>query len=270
MGVTKPQLGAVTEYPASYAPELLVSIPRQQSREKLPIAWRYSGIDIWTAYELSWLDSGGKPRVAIAEFRVRSDSEAIVESKSFKLYLNSFNQEKISSVSQLQTILQTDLSAAFGGEVAIEIYSLGEYADLGVTDFSGICLDQLDVSCDQYEPDAGLLKTASGRVDQQTLYSHLLKSNCPVTGQPDWASVAITYTGQALDQAALLKYLVSFRNHQDFHENCVERIFSDIMNVAKHEFLQVYARYTRRGGLDINPLRTTGGPFPDRLRLPRQ
>lgn len=267
----KPQLGAATEYPTKYEPELLVSIPRAQSRSRLPADVAFHGADLWTAYELSWLDARGKPCVAIGEFEIDCRSPAIVESKSFKLYLNSFNQERLASQERFRDILVRDLSAAFGAPVAVTLMTLDEFASRGLIPLAGDCIDDLPVSCDPADPDAALLAVEAAAVVEETLHSHLLKSNCPVTGQPDWASIVIRYRGQPLQRESLLRYLVAFRGHQDFHENCVERIFCDIAAACEPECLSVYARYTRRGGLDINPFRSTeAGERPAGVRTARQ
>ena len=265
----KPRLGEVTDYPERYDPELLVSIPRQEGRSLLPNVGGFKGVDRWTAYELSWLDVRGKPQVMIAEFSVPCDSPNIVESKSFKLYLNSLNQARFQSRLELQATLARDLATGFGVAIEIQMFSLDEYAGLGLTRFPGQCIDELDIETGDNEPCPSLLKTGTATVTEQ-LYSHLLKSNCPVTGQPDWASVLIGYSGRQIDHSGLLRYLVSFRQHQDFHEHCVERIFADLMTQCRPESLTVYARYTRRGGLDINPYRTTGQALPGFDRLARQ
>lgn len=256
-----PLLGTATRYPDRYAPELLVSIPRQPSRARLGLsapALPFSGFDYWTAYELSWLNRGGKPQVAIAEFRVPCDSTFIVESKSFKLYLNSLNQVAFDAVDQLQLTLARDLGIAFSGEVGVRLYSPEQFRRLGFVSYTGTCIDELPVACDCYQPDPGLLSVATSESVSECLYSHLLKTNCPVTGQPDWATALIRYTGPRIEPESLLRYLVSFRQHQDFHENSVERIFIDLLTVCAPEQLEVFARYTRRGGLDINPCRSTG------------
>ena len=266
----KPQLGADTQYPESYDPGLLVSIPRSEGRASLSISAPMYGWDIWTGYELSWLNAKGKPQVAMAEFRVNASSTSIVESKSFKLYLNSLNQEKYASVEELLVCLQKDLSSGFGGDVVIRLASLEEAAGGVLQGFEGVCLDELDVTCADYQPNASLLRTESVRVHHETLFSHLLKTNCPVTGQPDWASVAIAYSGNKIDREGLLQYLVSYRQHQDFHENCVESLFANILQRCRPDNLSVYARYTRRGGLDINPFRSTQKTEPTICRIARQ
>lgn len=270
MKIHKPQLGAETHYPEAYDPGLLVSIPRAEGRAQLSLSRPMYGCDIWTGYELSWLNARGKPRVAVAEFRVDASSTSIVESKSFKLYLNSLNQETFSSEETLLSCLQKDLSAGFGGEVSIDIKSLENPIASPLQGFNGVCIDELDIECKDYAPNPLLLATESESVADETLYSHLLKTNCPVTGQPDWASVAVTYSGARINREGLLQYLVSYRQHQDFHENCVESLFADILARCEPDSLSVYARYTRRGGLDINPFRSTQPLTPEQCRILRQ
>lgn len=271
MTTEKPRLGGPTEYPTHYDPALLVAIPRRGAGAKLDIALPMHGVDLWTAYELSWFDPKGKPCVAVAEFTIACDSEAIVESKSLKLYLNSLNQEVFSSREDLIAIIRRDLSAAFGGNTGVNLFSLEAYGNKGMTDFEGVCLDGQDVACDRYHPDSSLLDADTGKaLVCESLYSHLLKTNCPVTGQPDWASVQIIYRGHPMNRQGLLKYLVSFREHQDFHEHCVERIFCDILHRCRPQSLSVHARYTRRGGLDINPFRSTEPALPGFCRISRQ
>ncbi|KFX68088.1 NADPH-dependent 7-cyano-7-deazaguanine reductase [Pseudomonas taeanensis MS-3] len=267
-------LGKSSEYIATNTPSLLFPIPRAPkwaelglSAETLP----YQGVDFWNCFELSWLLPSGKPVVAIGEFAIPADSPNIIESKSFKLYLNSLNQTVFAESAELVEVLQKDLSAAAGKAVVVRVRSLDEVAAEGVAALPGTCIDDLDVSISNYdEPQPGLLRCESGRVIEESLHSHLLKSNCPVTGQPDWGSVVVQYRGAALDHAGLLAYLVSFRQHADFHEQCVERIFLDLQRLLKPEHLTVYARYVRRGGLDINPYRSTAVIQPDNRRLVRQ
>ncbi|BFM15246.1 NADPH-dependent 7-cyano-7-deazaguanine reductase QueF [Maricurvus nonylphenolicus] len=266
-------LGKQTEYVSVYTPSLLCPIPREESRRSLSIdeqALPFSGVDIWTGYELSWLDAKGKPVVAMAEFIFPCFSPAIVESKSFKLYLNSFNQTRFNSMQEVATTLESDLSVAAGAKVLVDVQSLNQGVSRGLGHLVGESIDGQDIEVDVYHPDASLLACDEGRIISENLHSDLLKSNCPVTGQPDWASVYIAYRGPAIDKAALLRYIVSFREHQDFHEHCVERMFTDIKAQCKPEQLTVYARYTRRGGLDINPFRTDCGDSALDIRLARQ
>lgn len=249
-------LGKHQDYQDHYNPELLQPIARQACRQHLPIN-QFNGVDVWTAYELSWLDKQGKPCVAMAEFSIPATSPNIIESKSFKYYLNSFNQTMIERDDLIAT-LKRDLSAAAGSEISLTVTSLNDYqqAPMMLDDFT--CVDELALERPIYSPDAGLL-TARPQGEYQTVNfcSHLLKSNCPVTGQPDWASVWVSAQSTTLSAADFLAYIVSYRNHQDFHENCVEQMYCDIQAACKPRSLWVYARYTRRGGLDINPFRSS-------------
>lgn len=259
MGVENSQLGKDTVYDHPYDPSLLFPIKREDSRSKLGIEENnlpFSGEDLWTCYELSWLEPGGKPKVAIADFRIPCDSPFIIESKSFKLYLNSLNHHCFESIADLKKCLETDLSKAAGAPIVVEIKTARDA--LNSPERMGSCIDDLSVHNLVYQPDSELLKLSEGskRVEEK-LFSELLRSNCPVTGQPDWGTVFIHYKGPAIDQESLLRYIISFRQCQDFHEHCVERIFSDLMSKCGCEELSVYARYTRRGGLDINPIRST-------------
>ncbi len=267
-------LGKTAAYQTTYAPELLFPIPRQSKRDELGIAGTlpFFGVDIWNAYELSWLNLRGKPQVAMAAITVPADSPNIIESKSFKLYLNSFNQTRLADTEALLALLQADLSVGFGAPVHIQLTVQEQFSGLAMGELDGLLLDRLDVEIDQYTPSPALLKATSGEAPvEETLVSHLLKSNCLVTGQPDWASVQIHYVGPQIEQEGLLKYLIGFREHNEFHEQCVERIFVDILRQCAPQRLAVYARYTRRGGLDINPWRTNfSGPRPSNLRNARQ
>jgi 7-cyano-7-deazaguanine reductase len=266
-------LGQKTAYISEYNPALLFTIARQESRDLLGLKadLPFYGVDLWTAYELSWLNTMGKPEVAVAEFVVPCDSPFIIESKSFKLYLNSFNQSQFNSFNDVSACLVKDLSYAADAPVQVDMRPLHESFLLVSNDIGGICLDQLNISADTYHPHPDFLSIDSAIQVKETLYSHLLKSNCPVTGQPDWASVFFQYRGSKINHENLLRYIISFREHQDFHENCVERIFMDIVERCKPEFLSIYARYTRRGGLDINPFRSTEkNAVPEVGRLLRQ
>jgi 7-cyano-7-deazaguanine reductase len=253
-------LGKETEYKSEYDASLLFPIEREKNRQKLNQPEQkvngdlpFFGVDVWTGFEISWLNPSGKPQVVIAEFRIPETSKNIIESKSFKLYLNSFNNTKLSDAETVRLMMEKDLSAAAGGEVAVSFFDVMEYpldqSGLGVN------IDHLDVVTNQYTPDSSLLLTESENTSE-ILHSHLLKSNCPVTNQPDWATVIIQYKGPKLNHEALLKYIISYREHDDFHEHCVEQIFCDISKLAAYEELTVTARYTRRGGLDINPTRS--------------
>lgn len=249
------RLGQDFAYQDQYNPALLEGIPRSQSRQNLP-QLSFFGSDLWTAYELSWLAPGGKPVVAIAEFSFPADSDFIVESKSFKYYLNSFNQSEFASEQSVQAQLEADLSAKVGKAVGVKLFRVDDFPALRPYAPQGQCVDQLDLAIGDYQPNAQLLEFGAEQ-EQAVYYSHLLKSNCPVTGQPDWASVWVGYKGRALKPASLLAYVVSFRQHQDFHENCVEQMYSDLWSSGEFDSLWVYARYTRRGGLDINPFRSS-------------
>lgn len=271
------QLGKVSAYQTEYDPTLLFPIPRQAKRDELGLlagsTLPFFGMDIWNAYEVSWLNLRGKPQIAIVSVMAPADSANIIESKSFKLYLNSFNQTKLAGVDALRSLLQTDLSAGFGAPVQVSIKTPDQFHELNLQQMDGLLLDRLDIEVDDYLPNVQLLKADhSTPVVEETLISHLLKSNCLVTGQPDWGSVAIHYIGAPIDQEGLLRYLIGFRNHNEFHEQCVERIFVDIQRQCKPQKLSVYARYTRRGGLDINPWRSnfSTGKMPSNGRLARQ
>jgi 7-cyano-7-deazaguanine reductase len=266
-------LGKDTVYADRYEPRLLFPIPRADKRAELGIAESlpFHGVDIWNAYELSWLDPRGKPQVALAEFRVPAASPHIIESKSFKLYLNGFAQERLADAATLAATLMRDLSAAAGAVVGVQLREARTDA-LPVVDLDGHLLDTQDIAIDHYgPPQADLLQadTTAAPV-AETVLSHLLRSNCPVTGQPDWGSVQIAYRGAPIDHAGLLRYLVSFRTHNEFHEQCVERIFVDLMQRCAPRQLSVHARYTRRGGLDINPFRSSTPATPGNPRTVRQ
>ena len=259
-------LGKSASYPTDYAPEVLFPMARATQRALIGVGEQplFMGADLWTAYELSWLNLRGKPQVALARLVVPADSPNIVESKSLKLYLGSFSNARLSGPEEVVARIRTDLSAALWqgsgrtGVVGVQLVQPDVFAREGVQELEGLDLDRLDLECTHYQPAPELL---SAQFDElpvtETLTSQLLKSNCLVTGQPDWGSVQIRYSGPQIDQAGMLQYLVSFRNHNEFHEHCVERIFMDIWRQCRPSQLTVYARYTRRGGLDINPFRTS-------------
>jgi 7-cyano-7-deazaguanine reductase len=249
-------MGKVTVYPEKFDPELLVAIPRSVNRNLLGLndSLPFVGSDTWYAYELSWLDGQGKPRVAIARFSFSCNSPNLVESKSFKLFLNSLNQEKIANEQTLLAILNEHLSRCSGDEVEIELFELTESEKL-LQRPEGHCLDELPVTTNIYQPDPTLLHCNEAKITEESLYTNLFKSNCPVTDQPDWGSIGIYYHGAAIDHAGLLKYFISYRLHTDYHENCVEKIFVDIQRHCQPEKLIVQANFLRRGGLDINPVR---------------
>ena len=274
------QLGKAAAYIDRYDPSLLFPISREPKRHELGLGATlpFFGADLWTAYELSWLTPRGKPQVAIAHVTVPCETPNVVESKSFKLYLNSFTNTKFASADDVLARIRADVSeAAWRGSgtqatVGVRLLPPEAFAGERVEELGGLNLDRLDIECTRYTPAPELLRAA---FDEQpvteTLTSGLLKSNCLVTGQPDWGSVQIAYSGPQIDQAGLLQYLVSFRNHNEFHEQCVERIFMDVWTRCKPVKLSVYARYTRRGGLDINPFRTSHPQgLPKNVRTARQ
>ena len=261
-------LGRQTEYPDRYAPELLYPIDRSENRKSLALTGPWYGVDVWNAYEISWLDARGLPQVAMGRIHVPAGSRYLVESKSLKLYLNSLNQSVYDSVGELQALLEKDLSAAAGTPVRVELSAVDEDETLYAHPPKALVLE---TELADFRPEPGRPLAAAGPRVSERLCSHLLKSQCPVTGQPDWGTLLIDYRGAALDREALLTYLIGFRQQQDFHEHCVEKIFTDLMIRCEPEALTVGAFYTRRGGLDINPWRSTD---PDRLpelyRLRRQ
>lgn len=271
------ELGRKTEYDQSYNPDRLYPIPRADKRKEIGIdsdRLPFSGFDCWNHYEVSWLNEKGKPIVATAEIYYDCTSPLIVESKSLKLYFNSFNQSKFKSINEVENIIKKDLEEAIDSEVTVVIKQIGKsQSNLSILHekFDGECIDDIDVECTKYTVHADYLSTSNEQV-QEILYSDLLKSNCLVTNQPDWGSVQIIYKGNKINREGLLRYLVSFRNHNEFHEQCIERIFIDIMRYCKPDELTIYGRYTRRGGLDINPYRSTkNASFKDmNYRLLRQ
>jgi 7-cyano-7-deazaguanine reductase len=260
------QLGKVSAYVDQYDASLLFPLPRETKRREIGITGSipFVGADLWTAFELSWLNPKGKPQVALAHITIPCESTHIVESKSFKLYLNSFNNTRMDSADAVRERIRADVSTAIwhSGPVmagaGVRLLLPEAFDREPVHELDGLCVDRLDVDCDVYQPAPELLGAAFHEQPvTETLTSHLLKSNCLVTGQPDWGSVQIAYSGPQIDQAGLLRYIVSFRNHNEFHEQCVERIYMDLMARCKPTQLSVYARYTRRGGLDINPWRSS-------------
>ena len=274
------QLGKNSAYIDQYDASLLFPIPRAVKREELGIqgAHIFFGADLWTAFELSWLNLKGKPQVALAHITVPAESTHIIESKSFKLYLNSFNATRFVDVQAVRDCMREDLDQALwhGGNIksrcGVKIILSDDFDKEPVHELDGLNLDRMDIECTHYQPAPELLSAQHDEAPvTETIVSHLLKSNCLVTGQPDWGSVQISYSGSQIDQAGLLQYIVSFRNHNEFHEQCVERIFMDIWTRCKPLKLSVYARYTRRGGLDINPWRTSHPQSPPpNIRTARQ
>ena len=282
-------LGKTTQYSDKYNPSLLQAVPRSLNRDSLAITENnlpFKGEDVWYGYELSWLNEKGKPVVAVAEFRFPCTSPNLVESKSFKLYLNGFNQTRFASWQAVEALLINDLSNTAGAKAQVHLYSVNNCPALNISSDKFICIDEEDISVIdyQYKPDLLLSNTnvdntkagntcldeTTTNITEEYIVSHLLKSNCLITNQPDWASVYIHYKGQAINHQLLLKYLISFRQHNEFHEQCVERIFCDISHYCKPEALTIFARYTRRGGLDINPFRSTENNTAPNKRTLRQ
>lgn len=267
-------LGKVTDYQAEYDASLLQGVPRKLNRDAIELidTLPFHGVDIWTGYELSWLNAKGKPMVAIAEFQLSYESKNLIESKSFKLYLNSFNQTKFDSVEQVHKTLVQDLSECAQGEIHVKVIEPKHFNSQRVVELPGSCIDDIDIEVSDYlfNPEYLLNSTDDKQMVAETLNSNLLKSNCLITSQPDWGSVMIRYQGPKIDREKLLRYLISFRQHNEFHEQCVERIFVDLKRFCHCTKLTVYARYTRRGGLDINPYRSDFEHPPESHRLARQ
>ena len=267
-------LGKVTDYQAEYDASLLQGVPRKLNRDAIELidSLPFHGVDIWTGYELSWLNAKGKPMVAIAEFQLSFESKNLIESKSFKLYLNSFNQTKFDSVEQVQKTLTQDLSECAQGVIHVKVIEPKHFNSQRVVELPGSCIDDIDIEVSDYlfNPEYLLNSTDDKQMVAETLNSNLLKSNCLITSQPDWGSVMIRYQGPKIDREKLLRYLISFRQHNEFHEQCVERIFVDLKRFCHCTKLTVYARYTRRGGLDINPYRSDFEHPPESHRLARQ
>ena len=268
------KLGQKTEYASQYDRTLLQPVPRALNRDGLGITQNQPftiGADIWTAYEISWLNEKGLPQVAIADIYLDYQSQNLIESKSFKLYLNSFNQSKFADFNAVQQTMQRDLSECAQGDVKVRLNPVAVYDSQKIDHLQGDCIDQQDIEITSYEFNADWLKDCVfDEIVEEKLVSHLLKSNCLITNQPDWGTLHIHYVGKKINHEKLLRYIVSFRQHNEFHEQCVERIFCDLMYYAKPEKLTVYARYTRRGGLDINPFRSNFENLPENLRLARQ
>lgn len=268
------ELGKKTEYDPHYNADKLFPIPRKGKRDEIgvPDQLPFFGFDLWNHYEVSWLNEKGKPIVALAEISYGCETPCIIESKSMKLYFNSFNNTKFKDEHFVQALIKKDLEERVGGAVTVNILPLNNiHEKINFAELSGECLDELDVECSTYEVEPSLLTTENKMVEE-TLFSNLLKSNCLVTNQPDWGSVQISYKGKKINREGLLRYIVSFRNHNEFHEQCIERIFIDIMKHCQPEELTVDGRYTRRGGLDINPYRSTKNMRPNiqNVRLYRQ
>jgi len=266
-------LGQQSDYVDTYTPALLYPVPRWDAREGLGMEMEtlpFHGVDAWHAYELSWLDGRGKPVVVVAEFRVPCNSRHIIESKSLKLYLNSFANSRFASRQAVVEVLEKDLSRCAGGPVDVSLQTLEDAARTPWIELSGTLIDQIPLDIDQYDYDPALLQVEQGAEQSGQLVSHLLRSRCPVTGQPDWATLIVRYTGAPISAAGLLRYVVSLRNHEGFHEQIIERIYLDVMQHCAPRQLTVYGRFTRRGGLDINPFRSNYETLPVSRRTVRQ
>lgn len=257
-------LGKATEYSNKYNPSLLQAVPRSLNRDELSLSSEklpFYGEDVWYGYELSWLNAKGKPVVAVAEFRIPCTSDNLIESKSFKLYLNSLNQSSFDSQMAVEQTLTNDLSNIANSPVVVNLFNVDDCPALAIKKPVTDCIDDLDLNITSYIYDPSILSndesTSLNETVEENLVSHLLKSNCLITNQPDWASVYISYRGAKINREKLLRYIISFRDHNEFHEQCVERIYCDLMKHCNLESLDVFARYTRRGGLDINPFRST-------------
>ncbi len=264
-------LGKHTPVVEVYSPELLYPIPRAIARTSLGLSdsLPFAGVDLWHAYELSWLDSNGKPVARVGRFTVPATTANIVESKSFKLYLNSLNNHRFESLEAARRCMEDDISKAAGGALTLELFEVDDL-QLAGGNLSGNSLDDLEIFQTASQPDANNLIVDSSRIEEEALYTHLLRSLCPVTGQPDWATLWIHYKGAVLDHRSLLSYIISYRQHQEYHEQCVERMFLDISSRTQPQFLHIQAFYTRRGGLDINPFRSTSSTEKAQPRLNRQ
>jgi 7-cyano-7-deazaguanine reductase len=253
------ELGKTSAYDSSYNPEKLFPIARQSKRAEIGIegALPFYGFDLWNHYEVSWLNEKGKPIVALAEILYNCNTPNIIESKSLKLYFNSFNNSKFKDAATLKNLIEKDIAERIEGTVKVFLFCLPlQSREEVIANLDGECIDELDIVCDTYTVNPDYLTTHNEDVSE-ILHSNLLKSNCLVTNQPDWGSVQIVYRGKKINREGLLRYFVSFRNHNEFHEQCIERIYMDIMRQCKPEELTVYGRYTRRGGLDINPYRSS-------------
>lgn len=271
-GKDRRALGQDVAYPIDYAPGLLDAVSRNENRAALGIkvTLPFRGEDIWTAFEISWLGRSGKPEVALATIRVPAESPAIVESKSLKLYLNSLAMKPFDSDAEVADLVAKDLARVTQRPVSVTLSSPAAATSAGLAELSGACLDELEVDCDTYEVDPELLRCDSRKIVFEALHSHLFRSKCPVTGQPDLGSVLIHYRGPRIERPALLRYLVSYRNHSAFHESCVERMFVDLERQCSPSRLTVYARFNRRGGIDINPFRSNFESSAGNPRLWRQ
>ncbi len=273
MSLKDAPLGRNSDNPDHYAPECLFPVARDENRARLGFTdgdWPWFGEDVWRSYELSWLGPSGLPRVAIAEIRVPASSPFLIESKSLKLYLNSFSQEVVASTQALTERISNDLSSVAGIPVSVSLQDVDQDCILHGAPPGYRSLDQLALEVDRFVPDPALLVVADEDEVEERLYTHLLRSRCPVTGQPDWGTLVVAYAGPRIDPAGLLRYAVGYRQQQDFHEHCVEHIFVDILARCRPRSLTVGAFYTRRGGLDINPWRSTDSGVSPGMRLSRQ
>lgn len=267
----KSTLGKTTEYITKYNPTLLFPIARAPKRAEINVTspLPFYGCDIWNAYELSWLNEKGKPQVAIGELIVPCDTPNIVESKSVKLYFNSLNNTRFPDLETVTSTIREDLSKSAGKGIDIRVRLLNDVEDIRTESFSGICIDDLDIATDDYQVNPNLLSTENEEAEE-ILFSNYFKAICLATGQPDWASIRIQYRGNKLNREGLLKYLISYRNHSEFHEQCIERVYMDILKHCQPNHLTIEARFTRRGGIDINPIRSTEKITPTNRRQIRQ
>jgi 7-cyano-7-deazaguanine reductase len=270
--MTELPLGKTTSYPDQYAPDTLCRIARADNRSRIGLGARlpFSGVDIWNAWDLTWLGKDGRPQTATAEIRIPADSAGIVESKSMKLYLGSFAMSRYASPDAVRDLIESDIGNCVDAAVSVRIDSLANTRARGLQRLPGECLDRVSVECSDWEVDSELLCADANDVVSEDLHSDALRSLCPVTGQPDLGSLLVCYEGPKIDRASLLRYIVSYRRHQDYHENCVERMFVDLQERCGPRKLTVYARYQRRGGLDINPFRSNFEADARNLRLWRQ
>lgn len=259
MSINPKYLGADSSYQNAYDNTLLEPIPRALQRNRIGLAkdLPFYGKDIWNAYEISWLNSSGKPMNALGEFYIPCESAHLIESKSLKLYLVSFSQSRFKDMKTVQATIAQDLSQTCGAPVEVMLTDIKDAQQDLHTSLPGILLDDLDITCDAYQVNPDILSINKTQRVTEILTTNMLKSNCLVTQQPDWGSLQVSYTGPKINRRDLLQYVIGFREHNEFHEHCVERIFMDLLQHCQPEQLTVYARYTRRGGLDINPYRST-------------
>lgn len=264
-------LGKHTPVVEEYSPGLLFPIPRIEARQRLGLedALPFYGTDLWHAYELSWLQAEGRPVARVGRFHIPASTPYMVESKSFKLYLNSLNNTRFGSDEEARATIEADIGKATGGDITLELLDVQDQSLSGAA-LQGDCLDELELAVTSTEPTAGMLQVDSGNIIEDCVYSHLLRSLCPVTGQPDWATVWVHYRGAAIDRHSLLAYIIAYRQHQEYHEQCVERMFRDLNSRIQPGFLHIQAFYTRRGGMDINPMRSTDPEMAPLPRLNRQ